>query len=115
MQLNCARSCLPRQSHREISEICLSDDPQSTLTLNVPWHKMSKTKAVNFIATVFKFGKDVLGFMQIKGLESVFLHSGWVLDKSTAESVGALLYNMAASRPDVVYMSILQVNPHLLL
>ncbi len=97
--------------------IWLDDDSPSTLTLNVPWHKMSKIKAVDFLANmyIFKFGKDILGFTQIKGLKKPFLHDGHVMDGPTATSVEALRYNMAVFRPDVVFKSTLQVDPDQLL
>ena len=78
--------------------IWLRGDSLSTLTLNVPWHKMSTIQAVNLMAKLFKFGKEVLGF---KGLETLFLHRGYVLDGFTAESLEALRYHMARFRPDV--------------
>lgn len=53
------------------------------------------------MAKLFKFGRDILGFAQIKGLESLFLHNGYV-DGSTAESLEALCYHMARCRPDVL-------------
>ncbi len=95
--------------------IWLDDDLPSTLTLNVPWHKMSKIKEVNFLANMFKFGKDLLGFTQIKGLKKLFLHDGHVMNGPTATSVEALRYNMAVFRPDVVFKSTLQVDPDQLL
>ena len=94
--------------------IWLVDDVRSTLTLNVPWHKMPNMKEVIFWAKKFKFGKDILGFTQIKGLKQLFLYDGHVLDGPTAESVDALRYNMALSRSDVVFHSTLQETHQLL-
>ena len=86
----------------EVLLIWLRGGSLSTLTLNVPWHKMSSLKVVNLMAKVFKFGKEVLGFTQIKGLETLSLHSGYVpqMDGSTAESLEALHYHMTRFRPE---------------
>ena len=85
----------------EVLLIWLYGDPLSTLTLDVPWHKVSTMKAVNLMAKLFKFGKDIFGFAQIKGPKRLFLHNGYV-DGSTAESLEALRYHMARFRPDVL-------------
>ncbi len=87
----------------ELLIILLSDDSASILTLNVPWHKMSKLKEVAFAADVFKFGKNILGFTQIKGLKGLSLDGGHVMDEPTAKSVEALRHNMAVCRPDAVF------------
>ena len=92
----------------EVLIIWLRGDSLSTLTLNVAWHKMSRLKAVNLTAKVFKFEKDILGFTQIKGLEILFLHSGYV-DGSTAESLEALRCHMARFCPDVLCQLQLQL------
>ena len=83
--------------------IWLDDDLPSTLTLNVPWHKMSTIKEVIFLANMFKFGKDILGFTQIKGLKGLSLDGCHVMDEPTAKSVEALRHNMAVCRPDAVF------------
>ena len=95
--------------------IWLDGDLPSTLTLNVPWHKMFAIESVMFLADMFKFGTDILGFTQIKGLKWLSLHDGHVMNGPTAKSVEALRYNMEVTRPDVVFESTLQVDPDQLL